>query len=50
MWEFHRNDALNANDFFANRAGIEKGDYLSNQYGFTAGGPAIAGNTFWFAD
>jgi hypothetical protein len=50
MWEFHRNDALNANDFFANRANIKKGEYLSNQYGFTAGGPAIGTKTFWFAD
>ena len=50
IWEFHRNDALNANDFFANRASIKKGDYLSNQYGFTAGGPAIGTKTFWFAD
>jgi hypothetical protein len=49
-WEFHRNDGLNANDFFANRANIKKGEYLSNQYGFTAGGPAIGTKTFWFAD
>ncbi len=33
FWEFHRNDALNANDFFANRANLKKGEYLSNQYG-----------------
>jgi carboxypeptidase family protein len=50
IWEFHRNDALNANDFFANRARIRKGEYLSNQYGFTAGGPLIGGKTFWFTD
>jgi hypothetical protein len=50
VWEFHRNDALNANDFFANRANIRKGEYLSNQYGFTAGGPAVGSKTFWFAD
>ena len=50
VWEFHRNDALNASDFFANRAGLKKGDYLSNQFGFTAGGPAIGTKTFWFAD
>ena len=42
VWEFYRNDALNANDFFANRAGIKKGEYLSNQFGLTAGGPIIA--------
>jgi hypothetical protein len=50
IWEFHRNDALNANDFFANKVSLPKGDYLSNQYGFTAGGPAIGTKTFWFAD
>ena len=27
VWEFLRNDALNATDFFANRAGLKKGDY-----------------------
>src|SRR5262249_33458336 len=26
------------------------GDYLSNQFGFTAGGPAIGSKTFWFGD
>jgi hypothetical protein len=50
VWESHRNDALNANDFFANRANIKKGEYLSNQYGFTAGGPAVRNKTFWFGD
>src|SRR5439155_15550738 len=49
-WEFNRNDALNANDFFAQRAGIPKGEYRSNQFGITAGGPAIASKTFWFVD
>jgi hypothetical protein len=50
MWEFYRNDALNANDFFANRAGVKKGEYLSNQFGMTGGGPVISSKTFWFAD
>jgi hypothetical protein len=49
-WEFHRNDGLNANNFFANRAGVKKGEYRSNQFGFTAGGPLVKGKTFWFAD
>src|SRR5206468_1764448 len=49
-WEFHRNDALNENDFFARRAGLKKGDYLSNQYGCTAGGPLLGKKTFWFGD
>jgi hypothetical protein len=50
VWEFHRNDALNATDFFANRAGIKKGEYTSNQFGATAGGPLWGTKTFWFAD
>jgi outer membrane receptor protein involved in Fe transport len=50
VWEFNRNDALNENDFFAKRAGVKKADFLSNQYGFTAGGPLMGAKTFWFAD
>jgi Carboxypeptidase regulatory-like domain/TonB dependent receptor-like, beta-barrel/TonB-dependent Receptor Plug Domain len=50
VWEFFRNDALNATDFFANRAHVKKGDYLSNQYGVTMGGPFWGTKTFWFAD
>ncbi|MGH9971181.1 MAG: TonB-dependent receptor domain-containing protein [Pyrinomonadaceae bacterium] len=36
---FLRNDALNANDFFRNRAGQPRGILRQNQYGFTLGGP-----------
>jgi hypothetical protein len=50
VWEFNRNDKLNANDFFANRAGLNKGEYLSNQFGLTGGGPIIPSKTFFFAD
>jgi hypothetical protein len=50
VWEFHRNEALNATDFFANKAHIKKGNYNSNQFGITAGGPIIGSKTFWFAD
>jgi len=50
VWEFHRNDKLNENDYFAERAGLKKGDYLSNQFGFTAGGPLPGKKTFWFGD
>jgi hypothetical protein len=41
-WEFLRNDALNANDFFFNRAGkTEKPELRFNTYGFNAGGPVV---------
>jgi hypothetical protein len=50
VWWFNRNDALNANDYFAERAGVKKGEFLSNQFGLTAGGPAFGSKTFWFFD
>ncbi|MCI0389175.1 MAG: TonB-dependent receptor [Acidobacteria bacterium] len=39
LWEFLRNDALDANNFFANRANRRKGKFRFNQYGGTVGGP-----------
>ena len=39
MFEYFRNEALNANDWFANRAGQPRSVLRQNQYGFTAGGP-----------
>jgi len=50
VWEFIRDDALNATDFFANRANLEKPEYKSNQFGMTIGGPIMTGKTFFFAD
>jgi hypothetical protein len=41
LFDFSRNAVLNANDFFANRAGKSKPDSLVNQYGGVAGGPII---------
>ena len=38
-FEFLRNDALNATDFFLNRAGQEKGPLRYNNYGFNLNGP-----------
>jgi len=49
-WEFHRNDRFNANNFFANRAGLPKAEFNSNQFGLTVGGPLVKDKTFWFAD
>ncbi len=39
LFDFSRNSVLNANDFFANRAGQAKPSSNENQYGGTLGGP-----------
>ncbi len=39
LYEFFRNDKLNANDFFANRGGIPRAPFKYNQFGGTLGGP-----------
>jgi len=39
VFEFLRNDVLNANDFFLNRAGQERGKLRYNNYGFNLNGP-----------
>jgi outer membrane receptor protein involved in Fe transport len=41
LWEFLRNDKLNANDFFANRSGTERAPFRFNQFGGTIGGPVF---------
>ena len=40
-YEFFRDTSLNANDFFANRAGQERAPFRFNQYGGTVGGPVF---------
>ena len=49
LFEFLRNDALDANNFFNNRNGVKKPAYRRHQYGGGAGGPIIKNKTFWFA-
>jgi len=39
VFEFLRNDVLNANDFFSNRTGQNRPVLKQNQFGFTLGGP-----------
>src|SRR5215475_8388046 len=39
IFEFHRNDAIDANSFFNNAAGLEKEKMIQNQFGFGIGGP-----------
>jgi hypothetical protein len=50
VFEFLRNDAFDANNFFNNRAGRKKPDFSQNQFGGTAGGPIFKDRTFFFAD
>ncbi|MGH9962834.1 MAG: TonB-dependent receptor, partial [Pyrinomonadaceae bacterium] len=48
LWEFFRNDKLNANDFFLNRSGQPRPVLKQNQFGFTLGGPLRKNKTFFF--
>lgn len=41
LYEFFRNDKLNANDFFANATGKPKPPFKFNQFGGTLGGPVF---------
>ncbi len=41
VWEFFRNDKLDAADFFENAGRIPKGALRQNQFGFSGGGPVI---------
>jgi outer membrane receptor protein involved in Fe transport len=41
LYEFLRNDALNANDWFANQAGKAKAPLKFNQFGGVLGGPVV---------
>ncbi|HXI30604.1 MAG TPA: carboxypeptidase-like regulatory domain-containing protein [Vicinamibacterales bacterium] len=49
-FEFLRNDAFDANNFFNNRAGRPKPDFSQHQFGGTAGGPIVKDKTFYFFD
>ncbi len=49
-YDFLRNDAFDANNFFNNRAGRAKPDFSQNQFGGTLGGPLVKDRTFFFAD
>lgn len=49
-YEFFRDDSLDANNWFANRAGQPIPPLRRNNYGFTIGGPIIKNKTFFFFD
>lgn len=48
-FEFYRNDALDSNDYFAKRAGLDKAPLDYHQFGGTLGGPIAKDRTFFFA-
>lgn len=48
-FEFFRDDALNANEFFRNRAGQPTPVLKQNQFGATLGGPVVRDRLFYFA-
>ncbi|MBM3786731.1 MAG: TonB-dependent receptor [Acidobacteria bacterium] len=49
-WNFLRNNALDANNFFSNAGGVRRQPFKQNQFGFTASGPIIKNKTFFFTD
>lgn len=50
LFEFLQNSALDANNFFANAAGLPLSHLTRNDFGGTAGGPILKNRTFFFFD
>ena len=48
-WEFFRNDALDANNYFLNHNGVDRPALRFNQFGGTFGGPIVKDKLFFFA-
>ena len=48
LYEFFRNDVLNANNFFLNAANVARPPYKRNQFGGTFGGPLAKGRAWFF--
>ena len=48
LFEFFRNDKLDANSFFSNKAGLPKPPLRWNQYGANLGGPIKRDKVFFF--
>ena len=50
LYEFHRNTATAANDFFNNRAGVDRAKLIRNIFGGSVGGPIKKDRAFFFAN
>src|SRR5437879_4592650 len=50
LYEFLRNDKLDANDFFFNAGNAPRPPYRRNQFGAAVGGPVRKDRTFFFFD
>jgi hypothetical protein len=50
VWEFLRNDKLNANNFFNNLNKVARPGFHRNEFGATVGGPILKNKTFFFGD
>jgi hypothetical protein len=48
LFEFFRNEVLNANTYFFNRLGVPRGALRQNQYGGTIGGPILKKKLLFF--
>ncbi|HUK48881.1 MAG TPA: TonB-dependent receptor, partial [Terriglobales bacterium] len=48
VWEYFRNNALDANEYFLNQQGVKKPGLHFNQFGGTIGGPIIKDKLFFF--
>ncbi len=50
LYEYLRNNDLNANAFFSNAAGLAEPHLTRNDFGGTVGGPILKNRTFFFFD
>jgi len=50
VWEFFRNDKLDAADWFEDNNGTKKGELRMNQFGASGGGPILRNKMFFFGD
>jgi hypothetical protein len=48
LFHFHRNTALNANDFFNNSGSLARPKFIYNNFGGSVGGPLRRDRTFFF--